>query len=185
MQDESTRAFDPGMGPFDDPAFGQRPETGGRSCVAQIRLINRPAAAVTVAGMAYHLDREPMSGLQALGAAPGVGSIHLELGEVGIFLASTDDTRHRPVPILHTGDRDRHTKQQAQGVDHQVTFRAFHFLAGVVATRAALRRDPRRLAIQDGGTRPCLLPQLQVSLKMATQSIQTPLRHHSPYLSCL
>ena len=67
MHDQSAGTFDPGMGAFDDPAFGQHQETGGRSGIEQIRLLDLPAADVTVAGMAYHLDRQPMRCLQALG----------------------------------------------------------------------------------------------------------------------
>ena len=148
MHDHASLALQPGVSALDDPALGQDDEAARFGEQRHLRVI--PFA--KGAGPAHDLDGDVVVVLKTLRALAGIGGVRVEHFDGVVLCAGLCDDVGRAVTVLHAGCGHGDGQQQPKRVDDQMTLASLDFLAGVVARRAALRRDARGLRVDDGGS---------------------------------
>ncbi len=113
------------MSALHDPSLGLHHEAlgddlGPHEIERLLRVL--PGACAAVAGVAHHLDADAVGLLDAAGALAPVGGVGVQLLQAGDLGAGVRDDLSGRVAILHAGGGDGDGQQQAQRIDHQMTF---------------------------------------------------------------
>ena len=150
MHEKPSGTLIPSVGTLHHPALGQHHEAFGICrCRKQVVLsCIDPTADITIGWVAHHAHLDTVALRERLRTLTGVGVIHKEGLNAGMFRQSRGHQRMGAIPVLNAGCGHTDSQQQAQGIDGQMTFTPLHLLAGIVAAAATLGRAACGLCVQ-------------------------------------